>query len=156
MAELTTRREFWSRIDRGDARFVFVAVLKSMRRIADDVGEEGVDVAVDWFLDVCRVATFDAAVEARLSQTVFAVYWPAIVNQPHVDDVMSRWFPMEVKTPNAKFPIEAAWFVFEVSPGEEARELFDRASAALDEALEKVPESDRHQPLSRGWDGQVG
>ena len=145
MAELTTRREFWSRVDRGDARFVFVAVLKSMRRIGDDVGEEGVDVAVDWFLDVCRVATFDAAVEARLSQTVFAVYWPAIVNQGHVHDVMSRWFPMEVKTPNAKFPVEASWFVFETSPAEDARGVFDRVAGAIgDEAL------------PRGWDGQVG
>jgi hypothetical protein len=155
-AELTTRREFWSRIDRGDVRFVFVAVLKSWRWIADHVGEEGVDIAGEWFLDLCRFATADAAVEARLSHTVFAAYWPAIVDQSHVDDVMRRWVPMEVKTPIATMPIDAAWFMFEVSPGHEARDLFDRMSAAIDEAMQSVPERDRHEPLSRGWDGQVG
>jgi hypothetical protein len=156
MAELTTRRDFWSRIEGGDARFVFVAVLKSWRRIADDVGEEGIDVAVDWFLDVCRVATFDAAVEARLSQTVFAVYWPAIVNQSQVDDVMGRWFPMVVKTPIATLPIEAAWFMFEVSLGQDARELFDQVERAANDAIQTMHERDRHEPLARGWDGQVG
>ncbi len=145
MAELTTRREFWSRIDRGDARFVFVAVLNSWQQICDTAGEEAADIAVDWFLDVCRFATADAGVEARLSQSVFAAYWQAIVNQRQVDDVMRRWFPMEVKTPHAKLPIQAAWFIFETSPAEDARALFDRISPAIgDEAL------------PRGWDGQVG
>lgn len=135
---------------------MFATVLKSFRRIAEDVGEEGVDIAVDWFLDVCRVATFDAAVEARLSQTVFAVYWPAIANQGAVDDVMRRWFPMEVQTPIAKLPIDAAWFMSEISPGQDARDLFDSMSSALDAAIQQLPAGDRHEALARGWDGQVG
>jgi hypothetical protein len=87
---------------------------------------------------------------------VFAAYWPAIVNQGQVDDVMRRWVPMQVKTPTATMPIDAAWFMFETSPSEEGRALFDRVSAAIDEAMKSVPETDRHEPLARGWDGQVG
>jgi hypothetical protein len=87
---------------------------------------------------------------------VFAVYWPAIVNQTVVDDVMRRWFPMDVQTPVAKLPIDAAWFTFEISPGQDGRDLFDLMSSALDEAIQQIPAGDRHEPLARGWDGQVG
>ena len=155
-AELTTRREFWARIDRGEARLVFVAVLRSWRWIADHVGEEGVDIAVDWFLDVCRFATSDAAVEARLSPTVFAAYWPTTPNQSHIDGVMRRWFPMEVKTPIAVMPIGAAWSMFEASSDQAARDMFDSVSAAMEQAMEDLPAGDRHEPFARGWDGQVG
>jgi hypothetical protein len=155
-AELTTRREFWSRIERGEARHLFVAVLKSWRRIAEDVGEEGVDIGVDWFLDVCRFATSDAAVEARLSLTAFGAYWPATTNERRVDDAMRRWFPMEVKTPIAMVPIGAAWSMFEVSPDHEAREIFDRVVSDVEHAMQDLPEGDRHEPFARGWDGQVG
>ena len=113
-------------------------------------------MAGQWFLDLCRFATSDASVEARLSHTVFAAYWPAIMNQNQVDDVMHRWLPMEVKTPSLTVPLNAEWFTFEVSPTEEARALFERIAAGIDEAMQTVPEGDRYPPFPRGWDGQVG
>jgi hypothetical protein len=131
-------------------------VLSSWRSIADHVGEEGADIAVDWFLDVCRVATSDAAAEARLSPSVFAAYWPTTPNQRQMDDVMRRWFPMEVKTPTALVPIEAAWSMFEASANQAARDLFDLVSAAMERAMADLPAEERHEPFARGWDGQVG
>ena len=120
------------------------------------MGEEGVDIAEKWFLDVCRFATSDADVEARLSPTVFAAYWPAMPNQLQVEGIMRRWFPMEVKTPHAIMPVDGSWFMLEPSPNETAPELFDRVAAAVESAMQDIPDKDRHSPLSRGWDGQVG
>ena len=119
--------------------------MSSWRQIAQDAGEEGVDVAEKWFVDICRLATQGADVEARLSPSVFAVYWSEVAPLAEAGDFMGRWFPMEVKTPSATLNLEAAWSVFEVSRGESSREVFDR-----------VAEQVSTDALPRGWDGQVG
>ena len=107
--------------------------------------EEAVDITEKWFIDLCRFATQGADVEARLSPSVFAVYWTGIAAQRDVDDVLARWLPMEVRTPTATVPMDAGWGFFEVSPGQSSRDVFDRVVAEIGE-----------DALPRGWDGQVG
>jgi hypothetical protein len=144
-AELLTRREFWNRIDRGDARVVVVAVLRSWRTIAEKSGEEAIDIAEKLFVDICRFATHEATAEARLSHMVFAAYWPAVAQERDAIEVLTRWLPMEVRAPLHSVPIDAFWFAVEVSPADSSRDVFDRVAAHVD-----------GEALPRGWDGQVG
>ena len=71
-AELLTRREFWGRIESGEARTLMVILLRSWRKIATGHGEEAIDIAENMFLNLCRFATSDADLHARLSVSVFA------------------------------------------------------------------------------------
>ena len=144
-AELVTRREFWNRIERGDARQLLVAVNKSWKAIGASAGEEAIDITEKLFIDICRFATADADVEARLSHVAFAAYWAGIPNKHFASDVFKRWFPMRIKTQHYDATMEAAWFSLEVSPGETSRDVFDRVAAQVDD-----------DALPRGWDGQVG
>ena len=120
-------------------------MLKSWRTIAEHSGEEAIDIAEKLFIDIARFATEDADVVARLSHMVFAAYWSAPAKERHAMGVLSRWFPMEAKTPHYVVPVDATWFVLEVSPGDSSREVFDRMAAQVDQ-----------EALPRGWDGQVG
>lgn len=120
---------------------VFVAV----RSPGERQGEEASDIAEKLFIDICRYATADADAEARLSQLAFAVYWATLAREKFAIEVLQRWFPMRIKTPDYDVPMEASWFALEVSPGETSRDVFDRVAARLDEDV-----------LPRGWDGQVG
>ena len=120
-------------------------MFKSLRAIGESEGEEATDIAEKLFIDICRFATADADVEARLSHVVFAAYWVGVPNKQLAPAVLERWFPMRIKTPHYNAPMEAAWFSLEVSPGENSRDVFDRVAAQLDE-----------DALPRGWDGQVG
>jgi hypothetical protein len=144
-AELLTRREFWNRIDRGDARVILVAVLRSWRTISEKSGEEAIDIAEKLFVDICRFATHDATAEARLSHMVFAAYWAAVGQERDAIEVLTRWLPMEVRAPLHSVPIDASWFAVEVSRSDSSRDVFDRVAAQVDA-----------EALPRGWDGQVG
>lgn len=143
-AELVTRREFWNRIERGDARQLLVVVFESRKEIGDRWGIEPTDIADKLFDDICRFAAEDADVEARLAVTVFAAYWKTPGRDRIAKEVFQRWFPMGIKTPVYELSFEARWFGFEVSSGETSREVFDRVFAEVGAGA-----------LWGGWDFQV-
>lgn len=122
-----------------------VVVFESWKRIGDRWGEEPTDIADKLFIDICRFAVEDAEVEARLAVKVFAAYWRTPGRDRSAKAVFQRWFPVGIKTPEYDLPLEAAWYGFEVSPGETSREVFDRVVAEVGE-----------DAFPRGWNGQVG
>jgi hypothetical protein len=154
-AELLTRREFWGRIESGEARTLMVILLRSWRKIATGHGEEAIDIAENMFLNLCRFATSDADLHARLSVSVFAACWAGAAASRHSEEVLGRWLPMQVTTPTATLPIDSVWFAFPVSPKDDAREIFDTVATTLDTLVKALPQDEQHDPLSGGWDRQV-
>jgi hypothetical protein len=134
---------------------VLVIVMRSWKKIADRLGEEAIDIAENLFLNLCRFATRDADVHARLSLSVFAAYWSAPGAQRYPVEVLGRWLPMQVTTPSASVPIDAAWFVLEVSAKDAAPEVFDRLAAEAEGLMAALPPDERHEPLPGGWARQV-
>ena len=132
-----------------------VVFLRSWKKIDDMSGSEAVDFAESTFLNLCRSATREAAVHTRLSNSVFAAFWSAAGAERFSLEVFQRWLPMEIKAPQCVVPIDAAWFVAAISPGDSARDVFDRIAAEVEGSLGDLPANERFDPLSGGWDRQT-
>jgi hypothetical protein len=128
-----------------------VVFLSSWQRI----GEDAIDVAENLFLNVCRRATAQADLQARLSVSVFAACWSGAGAGRQPAEVLATWLPMEVATPIATVPIGGAWFALDVSPKDPAHDVFDRVAAEVEKVVRALPEDEREDPLPGGWDRQV-
>jgi hypothetical protein len=127
-----------------------VVFLSSWQRI----GEDAIDVAESLFLNLCRHATARADLQARLSVSVFAACWSDAGAGRHPAEVLAGWLPMEVATPIATVPIGGAWFALDVSPQDNAHDVFDRVAAEVEKVVQALPEDERDDPLAGGWDRQ--
>lgn len=131
---------------------LFVGFLESWKRVADQVGIEAVDIAENAFASLCRFATRNSDVQARLSTTVFAAYWSAIGEEEEALAVLNRWLPMTISSRSGSIPIEGSWRVLERRGGESARDLVRRAELELDARVQRLPAEERHTPLFNGWE----
>jgi hypothetical protein len=144
--------DFWKRLDIDRAKVVLVVLLKSWKRIGDDAGMEGIDLAATTFAHICTSATRDSDGQSMLSVSVFAAYWSQARKDKSASDALSRWLPMGVTAPYASIDIEASWFALERAHGETARDLFQRIDHELNTLVQELPEHERHRPLHEDWE----
>ena len=125
-------REFWQRTDEMDTGVLLIGFLESWKRVADEVGIEGVDIAENLFASLCRLACRTADEQSRLSMTVFAAYWSARGKERQAVEVLNRWLPMKLSSRKLSLDIVGSWIVLERKAGETAHDLFLRAEAELE------------------------
>lgn len=145
-------REFWQRTDEMGTGVLLIGFLESWKRVADEVGIEGVGIAENLFASLCRLACRTADEQSRLSMTVFAAYWSARGKERQAVEVLNRWLPMKLSSRKLSLDIVGSWIVLERKAGETAHDLFLRAEAELEARVQALPAKDRHRPLYGGWE----
>jgi hypothetical protein len=150
--------DFWRRLDNAREDGVLLLVLfKSWKRIADQVGRDGVDIASGIFNTLGTWATEGASGQSRLSMTVFGAYWAASpIGAGTARDRLAAWLPLGVSSRGLDLGLDCEVVSLIHLRTEKADELYRRACAKLQELVEAMPEEQRYPPLEATWDDVSG
>ena len=151
-------RDFWRRIDSATPDGVLVLVLfRNWKRIADDVGFEGVDIASGFFDTLCGWATEGALAQSRLSTTVFGAYWTAsAAGAEKARERLAAWLPLGVSSRGVHLELDCDVVSITHPRTERGADLYGRASATLEELVDTMPAEERYPPLQGTWRDVTG
>jgi hypothetical protein len=151
-------RDFWRRIDSATLDGVLVLVLfRTWKRIADNVGFDGVDIASGFFDTLCGWATEGALAQSRLATTVFGAYWTASAGGAEkARERLTAWLPLGVSSRGVDLELDCE-VVFITHPRtDRGADLYRRASATLQALVDAMPAEERYPALQGNWGDVTG
>lgn len=154
---ISTPRDFWQRVDeeRGPG-VLLLMVFTTWKRIADNVGMDGVDVASTLFEAICEFATRSAQVSSMQGNSLFAAYWEQSGGMAQAVDFAGRWLPLEIRAQNLGMSIEVAPLTVKRPADQPARATYQAAQAAVRQLNAELPADCRYPMLLQGWDEVSG
>lgn len=153
---MNSRAEFWKKVDEhGGPGTLFLALLVSWKRVADEIGRGAVDIASAVFDVITEGALSPVGPTARLSTTVVGGYSARTDLEVATLPWFEHWLPMTITAHGVRIPIDVIRLSVTRSVGQSGSELYAEARRELDMRVMELPEVDRYPPLPLSWEEAV-